>query len=133
MSFIARSRRPVIGALGSLVIGMAAPASIATAAPAFDDVGYSTCTATTDPGPDQTLDDVTTTCCVNHGGVPAGTTYGIGCVAQVDNPAPDVKEALGGYYLVEAEDDAHARRLAERCPAPYGHIEIRPIWDFAAG
>ncbi len=54
-------------------------------------------------------------------------------VAVVDNPAPDVKEALGGYYLVEAEDDAHARRLAERCPAPYGHIEIRPIWDFAAG
>jgi len=50
-----------------------------------------------------------------------------------DGPFAETKEALGGYYLVEAEDDAHARRLAERCPAPYGHIEIRPIWDFAAG
>ena len=54
-------------------------------------------------------------------------------VMAVDNPAPDVKEMLGGYYLIEAEDDAQARRIAERCPAPYGYIEIRPIWDFAAG
>ena len=54
-------------------------------------------------------------------------------VSVVDNPAPDVKEALGGYYLIEADDDAHARRIAERCPAAFGHIEIRPIWDFSAG
>jgi hypothetical protein len=54
-------------------------------------------------------------------------------VAAVDNPSPDVKEALGGYYLVEAEDDDQARRIAERCPAPHGYIEIRPIWDFSAG
>ena len=54
-------------------------------------------------------------------------------VSVVDNPSPDVKEALGGYYLVEAEDEDHARRIGERCPAPYGYIEVRPIWDFAAG
>ena len=54
-------------------------------------------------------------------------------VATVDNPSPDVKESLGGYYLVEAEDDAQVRRIAERCPAPYGYVEIRPIWDFSAG
>ena len=54
-------------------------------------------------------------------------------VTVVDNPAPDLKEQLGGYYLVEAPDDATARRIAERCPAPYGYIEIRPIWDFSAG
>jgi hypothetical protein len=52
-------------------------------------------------------------------------------VAMVDNPCPDVKETLGGYYLVEATDDAHARRIAERCPAPFGYIEVRPIWDFS--
>jgi hypothetical protein len=54
-------------------------------------------------------------------------------VTAVDNPAPDLKETLGGYYLVEAPDDATARRIAERCPAPYGHVELRPIWDFTAG
>jgi hypothetical protein len=54
-------------------------------------------------------------------------------VTAVDNPAPDLKETLGGYYLIEADDDATARRIAERCPAPYGYIEVRPIWDFSAG
>jgi hypothetical protein len=54
-------------------------------------------------------------------------------VMAVDNPAPDLKEALGGFYLIEADDDAQARSIAERCPAPYGYIEVRPIWDFAAG
>ena len=50
-------------------------------------------------------------------------------VAAVDNPSPDLKEVLGGYYLIEADDEAHARRVAERCPAPYGYIEVRPIWE----
>jgi hypothetical protein len=50
-------------------------------------------------------------------------------VTAVDNPAPDLKEVLGGYYLVEAADDAEARRLAEQCPAPAGYIEVRPIWN----
>jgi hypothetical protein len=52
-----------------------------------------------------------------------------GDVKAVDNPAPDVKEVVGGYYLVEAADDAQARALAELCPAPYGYIELRPIWE----
>ena len=50
-------------------------------------------------------------------------------VTAVDNPAPDLKEVLGGYYLIEAADEAAARRVAERCPAPYGYIEVRPIWE----
>jgi hypothetical protein len=50
-------------------------------------------------------------------------------VTVVDNPAPDLKEVLGGYYLVDATDDEHARKIAERCPAPYGYIEVRPIWE----
>ena len=54
-----------------------------------------------------------------------------GGVTVVDNPGPDVKEVLGGYYLIEADDDDHARRVAERCPAPFGYIEVRPIWEFA--
>ena len=50
-----------------------------------------------------------------------------------DGPFAETKETLGGYYLVEATDDDHARRIGERCPAQYGYIEVRPIWDFAAG
>jgi len=116
---IARSRRPVIGALGSLVMGMAAPLSIAAAAP-FDDAGYSTCTATTDPGPDQSLDDVTTTCCVNHGGVPAGTVYGVGCVAQVDNPPPDYRPTIvmPTRGAPAGEDDPRLEELEKLPPLP---------------
>jgi hypothetical protein len=55
-----------------------------------------------------------------------------GNVTVVDNPAPDLKEVVGGYYLIEAADDAQARQLAELCPAPYGYIELRPIWEFGA-
>jgi len=53
-------------------------------------------------------------------------------VTVVDNPAPDLKEVLGGYYIVEADDDDHARRIAARCPAGSGYIEVRPVWDIPA-
>lgn len=52
-------------------------------------------------------------------------------VTTVDNPLPEVKEMLGGYYLIEAADDAQAAELAKMCPAPYGYIEMRPIWEFS--
>lgn len=51
-------------------------------------------------------------------------------VTVVDNPMPDVKEILGGYYLVEIADDEKAIELAKLCPAPYGYVELRPIWEF---
>ena len=50
-------------------------------------------------------------------------------VSTVDNPLPEVKEVFGGYYLIEAADDATALELAKLCPAPYGYIELRPIWE----
>lgn len=50
-------------------------------------------------------------------------------VQTVDNPLPEVKEIIGGYYLVEAADDATALELAKRCPAAFGYIELRPIWE----
>ena len=52
-------------------------------------------------------------------------------VSLIDNPLPEVKEVFGGYYLVEAADDEAALELAKLCPAPFGYIEIRPIWDFS--
>ena len=53
-------------------------------------------------------------------------------VAVVDNPPPDVKEVLGGYYLVSAKDDAQALEFAKLCPAPQGYVELRPVWEFDA-
>jgi hypothetical protein len=50
-------------------------------------------------------------------------------VEVVDNPAPDLKEILGGYYLIEAADDEQARAIAARCPAGQGYIEMRPVWE----
>ena len=38
-------------------------------------------------------------------------------VHTVDNPLPELKEVVGGYYLIEAADDAAALELAKRCPA----------------
>ncbi len=53
-------------------------------------------------------------------------------VTVVDNPLPDVKEVLGGYYLVSAKDDAQALEFAKICPAPQGYVELRPVWEFDA-
>lgn len=53
-------------------------------------------------------------------------------VAVVDNPAPDLKEVLGGYYLVRAADDEHALAFAKVCPAPAGYVEVRLVWEFDA-
>ncbi|MFC8538592.1 YciI family protein [Streptomyces sp. NPDC057249] len=47
-----------------------------------------------------------------------------------DGPFPEAKEALGGYYLVEAPDLDAALALAGRLPeVAVGHsgVEIRPI------
>jgi hypothetical protein len=52
-------------------------------------------------------------------------------VSVVDNPLPEAKEVLGGYYLVDAPDEDVALELAKQCPAPYGYIELRPIWDMS--
>lgn len=66
----------------------------AHAAPVFDEPGFSACTATTVPGPDQNLDIVVTDCCLNHGGLTAPTRFGLGCVRQVDNPPPDYRPTI---------------------------------------
>ena len=48
-----------------------------------------------------------------------------------DGPFAETKEALGGFYLVEASDLDEALQLAAACPgARYGSIEVRPILDF---
>jgi hypothetical protein len=51
-----------------------------------------------------------------------------------DGPFAETKEALGGFYQIEAKDLDEALRLAAACPgAKWGAIEVRPIVDFSAG
>jgi hypothetical protein len=44
-----------------------------------------------------------------------------------DGAFAETKEALGGYYLVEAADLDEALALAKQIPAPFGGVEVRPI------
>jgi hypothetical protein len=47
-----------------------------------------------------------------------------------DAPFAETKEALGGYYLIEAADLDEALALAKQIPAPFGGVEVRPIRVF---
>ena len=45
-----------------------------------------------------------------------------------DGPFAETKEALGGYYLIEAGDIDEAVEIAARIPSVrWGSVEIRPI------
>jgi hypothetical protein len=56
---------------------------------------------------------------------------GSGGFVVTDGPFAETKEALGGYYLVEAESLDEAITLGKACPAPFGGIEVRPIMVFS--
>jgi hypothetical protein len=52
----------------------------------------------------------------------------------MDGPFAETKEALGGFYLVEAKDLDAALALGAKCPGVrFGSIEVRPVVDFEAG
>ena len=57
----------------------------------------------------------------------ATTIKGAGTVT--DGPFVETKEALGGFYVVEARDLDHAVEMARLCPAPFGGVEVRPVVD----
>lgn len=44
-----------------------------------------------------------------------------------DGPFADTKEALGGFYVIDAPDLDVALRLARQCPA--GNVEVRPVME----
>src|SRR5215468_4749585 len=50
-----------------------------------------------------------------------------------DGPFIETKEAVGGYYLIEARDLDHALDIAKLCPARFGGVEVRPIMVFDGG
>ena len=56
-----------------------------------------------------------------------------GEAVTTDGPFAETKEALGGFYLIEARDLDEAIAVAARIPAAKeGSIEVRPIWELPA-
>jgi hypothetical protein len=53
--------------------------------------------------------------------------------AVTDWPVVVAKEALGGFYLIEATDHDQALAFAKQCRAPGGGVELRPVMDTAGG
>ncbi|WP_336922102.1 YciI family protein [Aquipuribacter sp. SD81] len=47
-----------------------------------------------------------------------------------DGPFMETKEALGGFYVIEARDLDHAVEIARLCPAGEGGVEVRPVMTF---
>ena len=53
-----------------------------------------------------------------------------GRFAVTDGAFAETKEALGGFYLVEAANLDEAIALAKQVPAPFGGLEVRPVRVF---
>ena len=55
-----------------------------------------------------------------------------GKTLATDGPFAEVKEAIGGYLLFEADDPAEAVEIASRIPAARmgGAVEVRPIVEW---
>ena len=53
-----------------------------------------------------------------------------GKLIVTDGAFAETKEALGGYYLIEAADLDAAIAIASQVPAPWGGVEVRPIRVF---
>ena len=52
----------------------------------------------------------------------------------LNGPYAEIKEQLGGFYLIDVPDLDAAIAWAARCPgASHGAIEVRPIWAMYEG
>ena len=62
---------------------------------------------------------------------PTSTATSVRAGSEVtDGPFAETKEALGGYYLLDAPDLDTALAVARLCPARYGGVEVRPVMTF---
>lgn len=61
---------------------------------------------------------------------PTPTATSIRGDVVTDGPFAETKEALGGFYLIEARDLDHALKIAKLCPARFGGVEVRPVMVF---
>jgi hypothetical protein len=58
---------------------------------------------------------------------PTSTATSIRDGVVTDGPFIESKEALGGYYIVEADDLDQALAIAKDVPSSPGGVEVRPI------
>src|SRR5437763_14893797 len=61
---------------------------------------------------------------------PTTTATSIRGDVVTDGPFAETKEALGGFYLIEARDLDEAIKIAKQVPAPHGGLEVRPVRVF---
>ena len=63
---------------------------------------------------------------------PTGTATSIrnNGATVTDGPFAETKEALGGYYLIEAPDLDAAIAIAKQVPHRFGGVEVRPVMVF---
>ena len=66
---------------------------------------------------------------------PSGTATSVrkdasGGFAVTDGPFAETKEALGGYYMIEADNLDEAIAVAKQVPARFGGVEVRPVRVF---
>ena len=59
--------------------------------------------------------------------MPTGTATSVRGDVVTDGPFVETKEALGGYYLIEAADLDEAIKISQDIPMPAGGVEIRPV------
>jgi hypothetical protein len=59
---------------------------------------------------------------------PSGKTVGAGKVVS-DGPFAEVKDVVGGYTLIKADDVSQAAEIAKGCPIldRGGRVEVRPV------
>jgi hypothetical protein len=58
---------------------------------------------------------------------PTATATTIRGGVVTDGPFAETKEALNGYYLIEATDLDEAIAIAKQVPARFGGVEVRPV------
>lgn len=58
---------------------------------------------------------------------PTATATSIRGGVVTDGPFAETKEALGGFYLIEAADLDEAIGIAKAVPARFGGVEVRPV------
>jgi hypothetical protein len=58
---------------------------------------------------------------------PTSTATTIRGGVVTDGPFAETKEALNGYYLIEAADLDEAIAVAKQVPARFGGVEVRPV------
>jgi len=65
-----------------------------------------------------------------HALQPTMTATSVRDGAVTDGAFAETKEALGGYYLIEAADLDEAIAIAKEVPARFGGVEVRPVMVF---